>query len=631
MLLLHNRSNPFRGDMAQVDQDRLNDIAQKRYRMQRTYEQGRQPVTASIVRRDGEDDVVGCPSCLTESLADDYGHGGHCPVCGQFNFEYDEHRHGSLRTAMPAPTPAGITFTPFEAGSKLSIETSKKMRYKPEAFGIRPGVAAHLDGNLVGHIEWYPSDWHHSFHGTNNEVAMIATHDRDLQRHGIATALYDYAKQNVNPDLRHSPVQTGLGSLWSKHEESRHASRIAAFDPDALHEQARTELGHLNSYLRDGIHSGVDMTTDSIEHHPDAHRIEMTPHWAGEAIGLDTSGNFGKRTRARAGQYESVLSRMVNKGPMDTQGGYLPPAHEHLDSARNNFRVELQHGNHFVVPDLSQLSRITNPSDVDALNVVNPRYHHGTGGRSPEANDAYKINCQRSVLALDARHRGYNVEARPNFRDVGNPYSDEQLKDNQIADWWQDKHGMPGAWIDVEDLPDPSKQPDDGSDIADPKRRERYLRDNADALHPKLVDNPGPHHWDHMANIMSSWGSGARGVIATTRQRPGGFMRHIIHARVGPNGMITYDDPQDPTAFADHGAHWREHTAYGTPIYSKAERDEGDSLYDSPVARIRYRNMKHSPLRFMRVDDKTLAPGAAKYLVDRGTAGAQPITPPRNV
>jgi hypothetical protein len=265
------------------------------------------------------------------------------------------------------------------------------------------------------------------------------------------------------------------------------------------------------------------------------------------------------------------------------------------------------------------------------LGAVNPRYHYGTGGRTPEARDAYKINCQRCVLALDARHKGYNVEARANFRDLGNSHADEQLKDNHIADWWRDQNGMPGAWIDVEDLPDPSKRPDDGSDIANPKRRERYLRENADALHPKLADNPGPHHWDHMADIMSSWGEGARGLIATTRQRPGGYMRHVIHARVGPGGKIAYDDPQDPTGFADHGAHWREHTAYGLSIYSKDERDEGTSLYDSPIAQIRHRNMKHSPLRFMRVDDKTLAPGAAKYLVDRGTAGPQPITPPRNI
>jgi ribosomal protein S18 acetylase RimI-like enzyme len=39
MLLLHNGANPQRGDMAQHDQDRLNDIFDKRVKMQRTHEQ----------------------------------------------------------------------------------------------------------------------------------------------------------------------------------------------------------------------------------------------------------------------------------------------------------------------------------------------------------------------------------------------------------------------------------------------------------------------------------------------------------------------------------------------------------------------------------------------------------------
>lgn len=39
MLLLHNKSDRFRGDMSHEDQARLNDIAQKRYQMQRNYEQ----------------------------------------------------------------------------------------------------------------------------------------------------------------------------------------------------------------------------------------------------------------------------------------------------------------------------------------------------------------------------------------------------------------------------------------------------------------------------------------------------------------------------------------------------------------------------------------------------------------
>lgn len=39
MLLLHNKTDRFRGDMSQEDQARLNDIAQKRFQMQRDYEQ----------------------------------------------------------------------------------------------------------------------------------------------------------------------------------------------------------------------------------------------------------------------------------------------------------------------------------------------------------------------------------------------------------------------------------------------------------------------------------------------------------------------------------------------------------------------------------------------------------------
>lgn len=39
MLLLHNKANPFRGEMVQEDQDRLNDIFTKRQQMQRSFEE----------------------------------------------------------------------------------------------------------------------------------------------------------------------------------------------------------------------------------------------------------------------------------------------------------------------------------------------------------------------------------------------------------------------------------------------------------------------------------------------------------------------------------------------------------------------------------------------------------------
>jgi hypothetical protein len=50
VLLLHNQSDPLRGDMAQQDQDRLNDIAQKRFKMQRNYDNRQtQPAAKELV------------------------------------------------------------------------------------------------------------------------------------------------------------------------------------------------------------------------------------------------------------------------------------------------------------------------------------------------------------------------------------------------------------------------------------------------------------------------------------------------------------------------------------------------------------------------------------------------------
>ena len=194
----------------------------------------------------------------------------------------------------------------------------------------------------------------------------------------------------------------------------------------------------------------------------------------------------------------------------------------------------------------------------------------------------------------------------------------------------------------MHDLPDPTQSPEDLSDLTD-KQRAQYLRGiGGQPHHPRLETNPGPHHWDVMEQHIRSWGPGARAAIAPTRQRPGGWMRHIIHAEVGPDGTISYADPQDPLGTdanrdgsgftgGDAGTHWRTHTAYGAEMYAAWERDQADELYAEPhqqAGKIRYRNHRPSALRFFRLDDKTLHPDAGKYLVDRGTAGASPILPP---
>lgn len=51
MLLLHNRSDPLRGELAQADQDRLTDIFRKRQRMQRDYERRTKIPPGTVIGR----------------------------------------------------------------------------------------------------------------------------------------------------------------------------------------------------------------------------------------------------------------------------------------------------------------------------------------------------------------------------------------------------------------------------------------------------------------------------------------------------------------------------------------------------------------------------------------------------
>lgn len=83
---------------------------------------------------------------------------------------------------------------------------------------IAPAVTAHLDGEMVGSVEWHPHyDNAPERHG---EVSMIDVPERH-RRKGIGTALYDWARDNVEPKLHHSPRQSYDGEVWAAAEEDR--------------------------------------------------------------------------------------------------------------------------------------------------------------------------------------------------------------------------------------------------------------------------------------------------------------------------------------------------------------------------------------------------------------------------
>lgn len=160
MLLLHNKSTPFRGDLAQEDQARLNDIFDKRVKMQRTYEQ-----------RNAR--LAGLHGDLPENIT---------------------FRHH----------PAG--FEPFPDVIQPNVPVSSSY----------PTVSAHDGDRMIGHIQWR-DDGHPR---RDNEIWDLRVHP-DYQRRGVATALFDWTTDKINPDLKHSNNLSDEGRAFAEAEDRR--------------------------------------------------------------------------------------------------------------------------------------------------------------------------------------------------------------------------------------------------------------------------------------------------------------------------------------------------------------------------------------------------------------------------
>lgn len=121
-------------------------------------------------------------------------------------------RDTAHRTAMPAPTPDNLRFEHIPGDDMFDT----------------PKVKAYMGDYPVGHLSWYPDNTDHPVYrgfdanpdAQPGEVKYIEV-DQSFRRQGIGTALYDWAKANARPDLHHSPIRTGLGGDWVRHEEGR--------------------------------------------------------------------------------------------------------------------------------------------------------------------------------------------------------------------------------------------------------------------------------------------------------------------------------------------------------------------------------------------------------------------------
>lgn len=129
-----------------------------------------------------------------------------------------KNQRGHRVMAMPMPTPEGLNFRhhPDAASAAAALEGTKVTAYGP-------AVTAHLgdDPTPIGSIDWTTE---RNRHGDEpGQVGFIHVHP-DHRRSGVGTAMFNWTKQNVRPDLRHSDERTPLGRDWVKHEQSRTAT-----------------------------------------------------------------------------------------------------------------------------------------------------------------------------------------------------------------------------------------------------------------------------------------------------------------------------------------------------------------------------------------------------------------------
>lgn len=138
------------------------------------------------------------------TIPEHLGFNPHCVDCT--DNEDDDDNHTAARLAMPLPLPEGITFHYHETD-----DTIPDGIYDQEFES--PAVEARHNDDHVGYLAWdydrYPAP------------TMVNVHP-DYRRHGIGTALWDFARQH-EPDLQHSENLTDLGEKWVNHEQSRTA------------------------------------------------------------------------------------------------------------------------------------------------------------------------------------------------------------------------------------------------------------------------------------------------------------------------------------------------------------------------------------------------------------------------
>jgi len=370
----------------------------------------------------------------------------------------------SQRTAMPAPTPDGMTYHHHTTYDNIPINDPngsttdwinpppdhpyRAKGHQPDQSDgampmfMPPAVEARHNGQYVGHLEWTPE---------GKKVQIIHTVP-DHRRQGIATAMWDHAR-SVEPEVQHSNNRTDLGRQWVDHEQSRMAAwdgttaepspgwkpATTPFiargmnishpedDHDMFHaiNEGRATPDHMRRLVTNGGtgNAGIWWGTYSHPDSPDPHAYgsfgDFADH-AGEGANpsesvanYHDSGEYHERTQDRKelGKADSIFAEvpvvMVGKRPKRGDAQWDPELHNPSNGLM---------GNSYLDDD--------EPVDLHEVHYHNGRDWHTVpmGGHQVTARwQDYHQERERQERALDEATGGYDADKADYFARGGQP------------------------------------------------------------------------------------------------------------------------------------------------------------------------------------------------------------------
>jgi hypothetical protein len=222
------------------------------------------------------------------------------------------------RVAMPAPMPEGMTFHYHPTRETVP-------NYIPRSQFSVPGVEARHNGTTCGWLCWTdgsPEDGGRPV-GEINDVYV----SHPQRHHGIATALFDFAKQH-EPNVHHSDTLSEAGRKWREHEESRPTKQAAYYDPsdyftndsDKYHYDYDVPSDPM--LLHRGVGFGKGELPPELEQRIEAVKAgESDPKLGADLIthmGRDGQGLGGFWTHSKDGPWLAEgYSRRTHHGPWD--------------------------------------------------------------------------------------------------------------------------------------------------------------------------------------------------------------------------------------------------------------------------------------------------------------------------